>query len=901
MGNSWDCCGRKSPCDHTEDETKGLLHNSESKTSTKAGTEVGISPTSEEEERHEEETKPGLDVVVVTKQPTLKVQTLKAQSSYSTTISMLQTEASVAAEVNHNVPPKTILAPEEMAILTIETTEASIEAGSSAIETTETKNAVIQEIENITAKVSEVPQDTTEAPVKPVASPAKEDLRGQHESLEKVDITAVPTDDAGVTATSPDSTVAPVEEVAVEETAVKEAPVVLVDSEKNSSEPETLVEISDEKEMIRTEELKDTIDVKHDEAGPVLNDTGDILAVENNSTEPDSCILGQANELDVFEKSVTDVTAEEELTKEAVTEVEEKLLGYSHSEMCELKQENSEVSESQEHSSSLVVDITNGFSSGFENGVVKDSSNLKSEKEFIADVTVVKGVPQKEDTIQKPSEKLLDVEIEEQLSSETSTHIHSTVKKDISEVKDFVTDRNEKVTDQVQEATEPNQNGLDSTCSSVPSSPIEKTRPTKSRSDSVAAEDTVEVKANVIVLTEMISLEEVVEDAAETEAQQTEENKEKQEEKTSVAQENEGMEDTESSETQKGEVLFSSHKVEVELVPIRERDRSVEEDPKVNDESTDLYLGAEEIEMGASEDKPSKPLLELTIPGVETRCSLAQAVDILAYSEREWKGNTAKSALVRKGYNEMSRSFSALRQVRGDNYCALRATLYQVLVTSTKMPTWLQDEGFLLLPEMIEAREHLIGEWVFPLECNWGSEKQDSVERLKNYLELLKKKWQAAAAAESPEEKQSVCEHVFQGGEEEYGLLEALKFLMLAKAVELHHNMVSDQEVPVFCWLLFARDTSENPQTLLTNHLSQIGFTGGVEQVEMFLLGYALQHTIQAFRLYMTDTEEFVTHYPDDHKQEWPCVCIVTEDDRHYNVPVRRTVQHQQRADIMMT
>lgn len=70
----------------------------------------------------------------------------------------------------------------------------------------------------------------------------------------------------------------------------------------------------------------------------------------------------------------------------------------------------------------------------------------------------------------------------------------------------------------------------------------------------------------------------------------------------------------------------------------------------------------------------------------------------------------------------------------------------------------------------------------------------------------------------------------------------------------------------------------------------------------MFLLGYALKHTIQAFRLYMTDTEEFVSHYPDDHKQEWPCVCIVTEDDRHYNVPVRRTVQHQHiQQDIMMT
>lgn len=103
-------------------------------------------------------------------------------------------------------------------------------------------------------------------------------------------------------------------------------------------------------------------------------------------------------------------------------------------------------------------------------------------------------------------------------------------------------------------------------------------------------------------------------------------------------------------------------------------------------------------------------------------------------------------------------------------------------------------------------------------------------------LSLLFIQWQAAAACESPEEKQSLCERVFQGGEEEYGLLEALKFLMLAKAIELHHNMVADQEVPVFCWLLFARDTSENPKTLLANHLSQIGFSGGVEQASTVTL-----------------------------------------------------------------
>ncbi|XP_051969823.1 FK506-binding protein 5 [Xyrauchen texanus] len=888
MGNCLNCCGQKSPCDHTEDETKGLLHNSESKTSTNAGTEAGTSQSSEEEERHKEETKPALDVVV-TKQPNQEAQTLKAQSFYQTTKSMLHTEVSHAAEVKHKVPPETI--------------EARAEAGSSAIETTETKTEVLKEIQNITPEASEVPQDSTEAPAKAVASPLKEELDDQHELLEKEDIVAVLIDDTGVTVTSPDSTVAPVEEVAVEDTPVKEAPVVQADAERNFFEPETHVEFSDKKDLIQTEELKDTMDLKFEEAGPALNDK-DISALENSSTEPDLCILSQANELDVTENSVTDMTTEGEPAKEATAEVEEKLLGDTRSEMSELKQENLEFSESQEHSqevSSPVVDITNGFSSGIECGVVEDSSLLKSENELIADVTVVEGVSQKVDTDQKLKEEPIDVEIEEKLSSKTSatsTYIDSIVKKDLHKVIDSVTDKNEKVTDQELEATEPSQNGLDSTCESVPSSPIEKTRHMEPRSDFVAVEDTVEVKADVIALRETKSPEEVIQEDEVTGPQQTEEEKEKEEEETIVAQENEGKEDTESSKTQKGEVIYSSHKLE--LIPMRETNVSVEVVPEEDDERADLYLGAEEIEMGASKDKPSKPLLELTIPGLEARCSLAQAVDILAYSEQEWKGNTAKSALIRKGYGEMSSSFSTLRQVRGDNYCALRATLYQVLVTSTEMPTWLQDEGFPLLPERIEAQEHLIGGWVFPLECNMGSEKQDSVEKLKYYLELLKKKWQAAAAAESPEEKQSVVDRVFQGGVEEYGLLEALKFLMLAKAIELHHNMVSDQEVPVFCWLLFARDTSENPQNLLTNHLSQIGFTGGVEQVEMFLLGYALQHTIQAFRLYMTDTEEFVTHYPDDHKQEWPCVCIVTEDDRHYNIPVRRTVQHQQRADIMM-
>lgn len=124
----------------------------------------------------------------------------------------------------------------------------------------------------------------------------------------------------------------------------------------------------------------------------------------------------------------------------------------------------------------------------------------------------------------------------------------------------------------------------------------------------------------------------------------------------------------------------------------------------------------------------SNSALSSSVLKVEDRCSLAPAVDILSYSKREWKGNTAKSALIRKvgacssrgkkcfrlkpvvvvwftlmakrlpvvsllqGYKEMSQRFGSLRRVRGDNYCALRATLFQVLSHSTELPTWLQEE-----------------------------------------------------------------------------------------------------------------------------------------------------------------------------------------------------------------
>ncbi|XP_013863773.1 dentin sialophosphoprotein [Austrofundulus limnaeus] len=287
----------------------------------------------------------------------------------------------------------------------------------------------------------------------------------------------------------------------------------------------------------------------------------------------------------------------------------------------------------------------------------------------------------------------------------------------------------------------------------------------------------------------------------------------------------------------------------------------------------DLYRGAEEL-------SPSQTLK------VEDRCSLSPAVDILSYSEREWKGNTAKSALIKKGYKEMSQKFDSVRRVRGDNYCALRATLFQVLSQSISVPLWLQEDSVLMLPEQLEAQEGLLSQWRFPGVCVQQDGSGDATQQLKGYIELLQMTWRAAVDCTSPTERQQLCERVFQGGEEELGLLEALKLLMLGRAVELHSCMLGGGDVPLFCWLLFARDSSDRPRSFLCNHLRHVGLSAGLEQVEMFLLGYALQHTIQVYRLYKANTEEFITFYPDDHKSDWPSVCLVTEDDRHYNVPV---------------
>lgn len=63
--------------------------------------------------------------------------------------------------------------------------------------------------------------------------------------------------------------------------------------------------------------------------------------------------------------------------------------------------------------------------------------------------------------------------------------------------------------------------------------------------------------------------------------------------------------------------------------------------------------------------------------------------------------------MLLQGYKEMSQTFCSLRRVRGDNYCALRATLFQALTHSSQLPSWLQEEDVTLVKAGVTCWYHL--------------------------------------------------------------------------------------------------------------------------------------------------------------------------------------------------
>ncbi|XP_041366118.1 uncharacterized protein LOC121381083 isoform X2 [Gigantopelta aegis] len=298
--------------------------------------------------------------------------------------------------------------------------------------------------------------------------------------------------------------------------------------------------------------------------------------------------------------------------------------------------------------------------------------------------------------------------------------------------------------------------------------------------------------------------------------------------------------------------------------------------------SADLQVDSEP----ATEAVPHRSIEQ---PNVRLK-NIGEVLDIQTYAASEWKGETAVAEKIKQGYAEISDIFKcpSLRRIRGDNYCAIRSVLYQVLVSGINVTSnW---SGIVDLVNNLNTLFHDsatgLAKWNFAnrLPCSSDEERLSVICKC---VVKLYSTFEDICKLPSREEREDQMVGLLNWEPTtDLELEEGVKIMMLVDAVELNKANLAGQDVPIFVWLMFARDTSETVDKFVTNHLNCVGDSAGLEQVEMCLLGHTLGARIRVARLQNHGQEDFICQFPDDADPLWPQVDLLAEDDRHYNIPV---------------
>lgn len=268
--------------------------------------------------------------------------------------------------------------------------------------------------------------------------------------------------------------------------------------------------------------------------------------------------------------------------------------------------------------------------------------------------------------------------------------------------------------------------------------------------------------------------------------------------------------------------------------------------------------------------------------------SVNAEVDLLSYCSKQWKGEAPNVTYMRKTYEDLYWNYhiKTLQYVKQDNYCVLRAVMFQVFSQGMPFPGWMKEKDILKLPEKL----------LYSQGCNWiqqfsfGHEKYAGPKvygKLRSYLEIFKNQWAEFYNCKDRIERNRMCNSFFSDEATENKLYEALKFIMLYLVIEAYEDIKSAQHSPCFFNFLFSRDTSADPLSYMMNHLNAVGDTSGLEQADLCLVGYALEVKIKLFRLAKMNTEDFEIYYPEDYKRDWNEICLMTDDDRNYNIPIK--------------
>ncbi|KAL5007640.1 hypothetical protein ScPMuIL_016446 [Solemya velum] len=269
--------------------------------------------------------------------------------------------------------------------------------------------------------------------------------------------------------------------------------------------------------------------------------------------------------------------------------------------------------------------------------------------------------------------------------------------------------------------------------------------------------------------------------------------------------------------------------------------------------------------------------------------SIGEKHEITTYAKKEWQGQTDKAEIMRKAYAKIPTILHCdhLHCIRGDNYCGIRSSLFQIFVNGISLV-----HKYCSLDSVLETLHILfddassgLQDWTFAGRLKY--DVGDQLPLMDKCLLTLFTKLEEVQSLSSYEEREMWTMNCFNfSPESEIQMMEAVKLLMFLDSSEMFQNLQKVVDVPVFAWLMFARDTCPNPRMFVQNHLNELGNSAGIEQVEMFLLGHALGVMIRVLRLQQLNDDDFVSYYPDEIMDSWPQISLIAEDDRHYNVPV---------------
>ncbi|KAE8743884.1 hypothetical protein FOCC_FOCC009515 [Frankliniella occidentalis] len=293
---------------------------------------------------------------------------------------------------------------------------------------------------------------------------------------------------------------------------------------------------------------------------------------------------------------------------------------------------------------------------------------------------------------------------------------------------------------------------------------------------------------------------------------------------------------------------------------------------------------------GLSDAWSSSAAITPATPASTIPIAIGQRVSIQEYVKKEWQGDTKKAQTIVKGYCEIPGilGLNAIRVVRGDNYCAVRGTIFQALARGLPLPSG-QAAASRCSELLTNSAGHWLRSWNFAGRLPYAGENvengiRDCLLSIDSTIERL----QLAS------DKESALANMLNADPWlDARLCEAAKLLMLVGALELRNAADQGAPLPLFAELLFARDTSSTPCDLMNNHLKNVGDTAGLEQVEMFLLGYSLGIRIRVVRPSAFGSQDYVCSYPNpedigvdmsegvDNRR---LVDLLAEDDRHYNI-----------------